>query len=99
MWSCFHEKVIGESGFLGIFRKLFSVTAIKDAPKRLTGEKSINKSKAGVVLKGREMPRNLMAHLRAVVTLIATENLKALRVLLKSIAESLSKSTHADRRT
>ena len=40
-----------------------------------------------------------MTHLRAVVTLIATENLKALRVLLKSIGESLSKSTHVDRRT
>jgi hypothetical protein len=40
-----------------------------------------------------------MTHLRAVVTLIATENLKALRVLLKSIAESVSKSTHAGRRT
>ena len=40
-----------------------------------------------------------MTHLRAVFTLIATENLKALRVLLKSISESLSKSTHVDRRT
>jgi len=40
-----------------------------------------------------------MTHLRAVVTLIATENLKALRVLLKSIAESVSKTTHAHRRT
>ncbi len=45
------------------------------------------------------MLRNIMTHLRAVVTLIATENLKALRVLLKSIAESVSKSTHAGRRT
>ena len=45
------------------------------------------------------MLRNIMTHLRAVVTLIATENLKALRVLLKSIAESLSKSTNVDRRT
>jgi len=40
-----------------------------------------------------------MTHLRVVVTLIATENVKALRVLLKSIAESVSKSTHVGRRT
>ncbi len=59
----------------------------------------MGKSKAGPVLKGREMLRKIMTHLRAVVTLIATENLKALRVLLKSIAESVSKSTDADRRT
>jgi hypothetical protein len=39
-----------------------------------------------------------MTHLRAVVTLIATENLKALRAILRSIAESVSKSTHVDRR-
>ncbi len=99
MWSCFLEKIAQESGFLGIFGKLFLVTAIKGTPKRLTGEKLMNKSKAGAVLKGREMLRNFMTHLRAVVTLIATENLKALRVLLKSIAESVSKSTHADRRS
>ena len=55
--------------------------------------------KIGAVLKGREMLRSIMTHLRAAVTLIATENLKALRVILKSIAESVSKSTHADRRT
>jgi hypothetical protein len=40
-----------------------------------------------------------MTHLRAVVALIAAENLKALRVLRKIIAESISKSTHAHRRT
>ena len=45
------------------------------------------------------MLRDIMTNFRAVVTLIATENLKALRVLVKSIAESVSKSTHADRRT
>ena len=39
-----------------------------------------------------------MTHLRAVVTLIATENLKALRVIIRSIAESVSKSIHVDRR-
>ena len=44
------------------------------------------------------MLRKIMTHLRAVVALIATENLKALRVLLKSIAESVSKSTHVDKR-
>ena len=45
------------------------------------------------------MLRNIKTHLRAVVMLIATENLKALRVLFKSIAESVYKSTHFDRRT
>ncbi len=58
----------------------------------------MSKSNAGAVPKGREMLRNIMTHLRAVVALIATENLKALRVLLKSIAESVSKSTHVDRK-
>ena len=57
------------------------------------------KSNAGAVLKVREMLRNFMTHLRAVVALIAAENLKALRVLRKIIAESVSKSTHAHRRT
>ena len=75
------------------------MAAIKDVPERLIGEKSMRKSKAGAVLKGREMLRNIMTHLRAVAMLIATENLKALRVLFKSIAESVSKSTHFDRRT
>ena len=98
MWSCFLGKIAQESGFLDIFRKLFLATAIKGTPERLTDEKSMNKSKTGAVLKGREMLRNFMTHLRAVVTLIATENLKALRVILRSIAESLSKSTHVDRR-
>ena len=55
----------------------------------------MSKCKAGAVLKGREMLRSIMTQLRAVVTLIATENLKALRVILKSIAESVSKSTHS----
>ncbi len=59
----------------------------------------MSKSNAGAVLKGREMLRKITTHLRTVVTLIATENLKALRVILKSIAESLSKSTHVNRRT
>jgi len=45
------------------------------------------------------MIRNVMVHFRAVVALIATENLKALRVLFRSIAESVSKSVHAGRRT
>ncbi|MHC4625522.1 MAG: hypothetical protein ACYTDV_00955 [Planctomycetota bacterium] len=40
-----------------------------------------------------------VAHLRAAVALIAAENLKALRVLRKIIVESVSKSTHAHRRT
>jgi len=99
MWSCLLGKITIESGFLGIFKKLFLATAIKGAPERLTDEKLMNKSKTGAVLKGREMLRNIMTHLRVVVTLIATENVKALRVLLKSIAESVSKSTHVGRRT
>ena len=45
------------------------------------------------------MLRNFMTHLRAVVALIAAENLKALRVLRKIIVESVTKSTHAHRRT
>jgi len=41
MWVCLHDKIARESGFLGIFGKLFLVAAIKGAAKRLTGEKSM----------------------------------------------------------
>ncbi|MHC4120266.1 MAG: hypothetical protein ACYSWO_22460 [Planctomycetota bacterium] len=45
------------------------------------------------------MFKSIMTHIRAVAALIATENLKALRVLLKSIGNSITKSFHVDRRT
>jgi Holliday junction resolvase len=47
--------------------------------------------------KGVEMFRNFVMHFRAAVALIAAENLKALRVLIKNIGESFTKSFHADR--
>ncbi len=57
------------------------------------------RGKTGAVLKGADMFKSVMTHLRAVAAVIATENLKALRVLLKSIGESITKSFHVHRRT
>lgn len=49
------------------------------------------------MLKGWKMFRSIIIQLRAAVALIAAENLKALRVLIKNIGESFTKSFHADR--
>jgi len=46
-----------------------------------------------------EMFKNILIKLRAAVALIAAENLKALRVLIRNIGESFTRSFHADRKT
>jgi hypothetical protein len=51
------------------------------------------------VQKGTEMLKKIKTDLRAVVMLIATENLSALRVLLKNIKKLASKSVRSHRKT
>ena len=45
------------------------------------------------------MLKAIMTHLRAAVVLIAAENLRALRILVKNIAESFTESFHVHRKT
>ncbi|MHC4230211.1 MAG: hypothetical protein ACYSW0_22485 [Planctomycetota bacterium] len=45
------------------------------------------------------MFKSIRTHFRAAVTLIVIENLKALRVLLKSLTESVSKSSRQYKKT
>ena len=45
------------------------------------------------------MLKGIMNHVRAAVTLIATEDLKALRGLLKNIADFASKSVRVYKKT
>lgn len=54
---------------------------------------------ADAVQKETEMLKKIKTDLRAVVMLIATENLSALRALLKNIKNLASKSIHLHRKT
>ena len=51
------------------------------------------------VRNGTEMLKKIITDLRAAVMLIATENLSALRVLLKNIIDLASKSVRVRRKT
>ena len=66
---------------------------------RLTGSKSNESVTIRAKPKGAEMFKNILVKLRVAVALIAAENLKALRVLLRNIRESFTRSFHADRKT
>ena len=44
------------------------------------------------------MLNRIVTHLRAAVALIATENLKALRILIRNIGESFTKSFHVNKK-
>ena len=66
---------------------------------RLKPYKRNERAKRRTVLKGVEMFKSIMTHLRAAVMLIAIENLKALRVLIKSLTESVSKSSRQYKKT
>lgn len=59
----------------------------------------MQKGETRTVLKGTEMFKSIVTHLRAAVTLIAIENLKALRVLIESLTESVSKSSRQYKKT
>ncbi len=45
------------------------------------------------------MLKGIMTHLKAAVLLIAVEDLKALRILVKNVGESFTKSFRLDRKT
>jgi hypothetical protein len=62
-------------------------------------ETQCNEAKTRAVLKGVEMLKGIMTHIRAAVTLIATEDFKALRALFKNIADFASKSVRVDKKT
>jgi len=66
---------------------------------RLTGCKIVENAKIWAEPRGMEMFKNILIKLRAAVALIAAENLKALRVLIRNIGESFTRSFHADRKT
>ncbi len=44
------------------------------------------------------MPNRVVTHLRAAVALIAAENLKALRILIRNIGASFTKSFHVNKK-
>ena len=44
------------------------------------------------------MLKAIMTHLKAAVALIAAEDLKALRILIRNIGESFTKSFHVNRK-
>jgi len=50
-------------------------------------------------MKGVEMLKKLLADIKAALTIIVVENLHALRVLFKNIADSTSKSERISKRT
>jgi hypothetical protein len=53
----------------------------------------------GIIRKGTEMSKKIRTEFRAAIILIATENISALRVLLKNILGFASKSVHLHRKS
>ena len=92
-------KIEQENALCGNFYEFFLIAAIKGCSKRLYKCKRNERAKRRTVLKGAAMFKSIRTHLRAAVTLIAVENLKALRVLLKSLMESVSKSSRQYKKT
>ncbi len=98
-WPCLSVKIEQIMGLSGNFCELFRIAAIKGCSKRLYRCKRNERAKRRTVLKGTEMFKSIRTHFRAAVTLIVIENLKALRVLLKSLTESVSKSSRQYKKT
>lgn len=89
-WPCLSVKIEQRMGLSGNFCGIFRITAINRCSKRLYRCKRNERAKWRTVLKGMKMFKSIRTHFRAAVTLIVIENLKALRVLLKSLMESVS---------
>ena len=82
-----------------VFLRIFLKICNKGPPESVCTIASSTFKRNWSAQKGPEMLKKIMTDIRAAITLIATENVNALRVLLKNITNLASKSIRAYKKT